>query len=121
MGEGQKIAETDAKAAALKRRFRAAARWYWYQKAIDAVIVLAIVACIFVGYAGYGLECILLLTAVIIVASWRFYSNNFKDVGYSGEIDFSNDFPDDSADSMDSHSFSESDFGSDSGGESGGD
>ena len=42
-------------------------------KIIDWVIAAAVVACIMVGYSGHRFEAILLLSAVLILASWRFF------------------------------------------------
>lgn len=44
-------------------------------KAIDYLIIALIVACMFVGYSGHRVIAILLMTLVVILASWRFWDN----------------------------------------------
>jgi len=45
-------------------------------KITDGIIIAAIVGCLFLAYAGFHIEALLLLAAVVIVASWRFWDRS---------------------------------------------
>jgi hypothetical protein len=45
-------------------------------KAIDFAIIAAVLGCAFFAYTGRRLEAALLLVAVILIASWRFWDRS---------------------------------------------
>jgi hypothetical protein len=82
--EGESVNE---KQIALQKRWKAAIRWMWYQRAIDALIVLGIIGGIFLGYAHYFWLCIGSIIIVFFLAARRFYIWNPSAGGVSEEIE----------------------------------
>ena len=42
-------------------------------KVVDYIVIAAILGCLVLAYSGFRIEAALLIIAVIIVASWRFW------------------------------------------------
>ena len=45
-------------------------------KIIDYIIIAAILGCMYLAYAGFRIEAVLLFIVVVAVASWRFWDRS---------------------------------------------